>query len=447
MRMCKQGFHAAAMLAALAVSGMWASSAWSEPPKVSSYRAVLAPVLPAVVRVLVDIGAPAPPLAVVERQGTRSSRPGPRAYDGSGSGVIFDAAKGLLLTNNHVIEGVSSVAVELPDGRLFRGRIRGVDPATDLALIEIPPDRLPAATLDTEDGLEVGDLVFSAGYPFGLEQTISMGIVSGLGRSSGQAYEELIQTDARINPGSSGGALIDAQGRVVGITNASYLDDLNGETRINYAIPSGLALRIARQLTDTGEVSRPAVGAEVRSLTPSIARALELGPPAGILVTAVRIGLAADRAGLKTGDIIVEIDGRPARRASQFRNAVSISDTKREVKLTVMRDRGRREMKVALDGKPKNRLNRFGAVFAPRPEAGAKGVVVVDLEPSIAGFYSDEKQTAASGLAVGDILVGINTRPIDNLAALASSGPGDEDVVLAVRRGEARILLPLEEER
>lgn len=443
----KEGSRAAAVLAALVVAGAWASPARAEPPKVSSYRGVLAPVLPAVVRVLVDINAEAPPVVIVQRQGERSRRPGWRAHDGSGSGVIFDAAKGLLLTNNHVIEGVSAVTVELPDGRQFPGRIRGADPVTDLALVEIPPERLVAAPLETEDRLEVGDLVFAAGYPFGMDQTISMGIVGGLGRTSGQAYEELIQTDARINPGSSGGALIDARGRVVGIINASYLDELNSETGINYAIPSSLALRVARQLEEAGKVVRPTVGAEVRTLTPSIARALDLTQPAGILVTAVRGGLAADRAGLKTGDVIVEIDGRPVRRASQFRNAVSVSDAKREVRLAVIRERGRRELRIALDRDDRDRLHRFGAVFAPRPEAGAKGVVVVDLDPGISGFYSDEEPTVASGLSVGDILVCINTRPIDDLAALASSGSDEQDVVLAVRRGEARLLLPLETER
>ena len=405
------------------------------------YRDVLAPVLPAVVRILGDDSGRAL-MNISEKQSLR--RPATRQYGGSGSGIIIDAEKGLVLTNNHVVEGVSDLLVQLPDGRQLPGRLRGSDAATDIALIAIPPEGLVAVALASDEGPRVGDLVFAIGYPFDLEQTVTMGIVGGLGRTSGQAYEDLIQTDANINPGSSGGALVDARGRVVGVVNASYLGDLNEEIGVNYAIPSLLAQRVALLLEKDGVVERPAVGAEVKTLTPSIVRALGLRRQTGILVTAVHSGLAADMGGLRTGDVIFAIDGSPVARASQFYNASSFAADGRALNLTVLRENARLSLRLEPKRAGSDRVRRFGAVFAMYTEQGAKGVAVIDIEPPTSGFYADEEPLAASDLVVGDIIMNINTRPVRDLADLSHGDPaGAPDVVLTVRRGSSRLLLPL----
>lgn len=250
----------------------------------------------------------------------------------TGSGVIVDAQRGYVLTNNHVVEGVSTVQVTTKDGQQSSAKVVGRDAATDIAVLQIQnPTGLQALSFGDSDALEVGDFVLAIGNPFGLGQTVTSGLVSALGRTglSKQGYEDFIQTDAAINPGNSGGALVSLRGELVGI-NSAIISPAGGNVGIGFAIPVNMARRVMEQIVATGRVERGRIGVSLQDL--------QKGRSTGVVVTEVALGSPAEKAGLLKGDVITMADDRPVRSATQLRNAVGLARIGQELKLSVQRN-------------------------------------------------------------------------------------------------------------
>lgn len=265
----------------------------------------------------------------------------------AGSGVIVDAGSGYVLTNNHVIANATEILVTLNDRRRFKAKLIGADPATDIALLKIDPDRLTDIKIGDSERLAVGDFVVAIGNPFGLGQTVTSGIISALGRTglNIEGYEDFIQTDASINPGNSGGALINLKGELIGI-NTAILAPAGGNVGIGFAVPSGMAQGVMAQLLRFGEVRRGLIGVSVQDVTPEIAEAMGLKVGAGALVTQVQAGSPAADAGMRSGDLIVEIDGHAIENASDLRNQVGLVPVGQDVKMVLLRDGKRMNLTV-----------------------------------------------------------------------------------------------------
>lgn len=260
----------------------------------------------------------------------------------AGSGVIVDAGRGLVLTNHHVVAAARAIEVTLKDRRRVRAELVGSDPATDIAVLRIEARNLTALPLGDSDKLQVGDYVVAVGNPFGLGQTVTAGIVSALGRGlTLDGYESYIQTDAPIHPGNSGGALVSMRGELVGI-NTAIIGPAGGNVGIGFAVPANIARSVMEQIVSSGEVRRGQIGVGIQDLTPEILAVLGEGAPReGVVITAVNDGSAAARAGLKQGDIVVAVNGRPVLTAAELRNAVGLTPLGNRLVLDVVR-RGKR---------------------------------------------------------------------------------------------------------
>jgi serine protease DegQ len=356
------------------------------------------------------------------------SRPRERVEQSLGSGVIVDAAKGYILTNNHVVGGADDITVTLQDGRSFKGKLVGTDPATDIAVVKIDADHLQALPLADSSTLRVGDFVVAVGEPFGLSETVTSGIVSALGRSGlgGSGYQNFIQTDASINPGNSGGALVNLRGELVGI-NSMIFSPSGGNVGIGFAIPSNLAAGVMKQLVAHGKVSRGTLGLQTQDITPRIARMLGLSDSQGVVVTNVARGSSADRAGLQIGDVITALDGKPLHDSQQLHNAEGLQPVGSTLRVTVRRDGASRQLSATLA--PEKLATLDGRVLDPR----LAGVVFSELDESqrnqgLAGVavasVGAGSNAAQAGLGTGDILVGIDhyrvtsVRDLQRLAGL-----------------------------
>jgi Do/DeqQ family serine protease len=270
-----------------------------------------------------------------------------RETQAAGSGVIVDAAQGYVLTNAHVVENETSITVTTKDNHKYSAKLVGRDADTDVAVLKIEAGHLTAVPLGDSDKLQVGDFVVAIGNPFGLGQTVTSGIVSALGRSGLgiEGYEDFIQTDASVNPGNSGGALVDLHGNLVGI-NTAILAPGGGNVGIGFAVPISMARRVMDQLIQYGEVKRGRVGVEIQDLTPDLAQAMNTTRISGAVIARVEPGSAADHAGLKSGDLIVSANGVAVRDGAQLRNTIGLSRIGDEVKLVV--DRGGSERTIAV---------------------------------------------------------------------------------------------------
>lgn len=339
-----------------------------------------------------------------------------------GSGVIVDAAKGYVLTNNHVVGGADDITVTLQDGRNVKGTLVGTDPATDVAVVKITADKLQALPIADSSTLRVGDFVVAVGDPFGLGQTVTSGIVSALGRSGlgGSSFQNFIQTDASINPGNSGGALVNLRGELVGI-NTMILSPSGGNVGIGFAIPTKIASEVMDQLIAHGKVNRGSLGAQTQDITPNIAHMLGLKSNDGAVVTRVLPGSAADHAGLEVGDVITAVNGQALQNSDQLNNALGLMPPNSTVNLTALRNNTPRKLtaqltpqKLAtLDGTrldPRLTGVTFSELSDEQASQGVAGVAVATVNPN--------SRAAQAGLSAGEVIVGIGNRRITSLRDL-----------------------------
>jgi serine protease DegQ len=275
-----------------------------------------------------------------------------------GSGVIV-SSKGYILTNHHLIEAADEIEVALADGKKLRARIVGSDPDTDLAVLQVEGGSLPAITFGEADALRVGDVVLAIGNPFRVGQTVTMGIVSALGRSQLNiaTFENFIQTDAAINPGNSGGALIDTAGNLVGINTAIYSRS-GGSMGIGFAIPASSARNVMEQIIQTGSVVRGWIGVEAQEITPEIAESFRLSSTNGVLIAGVLKGGPAERAGLKPGDILVAIEGSPVKDPNSMLNLVAALVPGKPVAIQLRRESKNLEIQVTVGKRPTQQRRR-----------------------------------------------------------------------------------------
>jgi serine protease DegQ len=264
------------------------------------------------------------------------------------------STKGLILTNNHVIATADSIEVALSDGRKMSAKVVGTDPDTDLALIKVDADNLPAITFASSDKLSVGDVVLAIGNPFGVGQTITQGIVSALGRThlGINIYENFIQTDASINPGNSGGALIDTEGNLVGVNSAIYSRS-GGSMGIGFAIPATLARQVTEQIIAQGNVTRGWIGIEAQDITPELAESFKLSRPQGALIAGVLRASPADKAGLRAGDILLAIEGKPVIDSAAMLNLIAALKPGQKATLRIARAEAIVNISITIGKRPK----------------------------------------------------------------------------------------------
>ncbi len=350
--------------------------------------------------------------------------PRERETEAAGSGVIVDARKGYVLTNHHVIEGADQVAVTLNDGRRFVAKVVGVDPQVDIAVLRIDARGLTAVPFGDSDALRVGDVVLAIGNPFGLGQTVTSGIVSALGRTGLgiEEYEHFIQTDASINMGNSGGALVNVRGELVGI-NTAIVGPNGGNIGIGFAIPTNMAQGVMAQLVKHGEVRRGQLGVAAQDLNPDLAQAFGMKPYSGAAVAQVVPGSPADRAGLRQGDVIVAVDGRPVRSASELRNAVGLLRVGSKVTLEIVRQGRRRTLRAVLAEPEQTDAGRasehlagaiVGTVEDSHPLAGSvRGLQVLDV--------ARNSRAWSAGLRRGDVIISVNRIPVTSISQLTQA--------------------------
>lgn len=282
----------------------------------------------------------------------------PQRENSLGSGVIV-SSQGLILTNHHVIEAADEIEVALADGRTMPARVVGTDPETDLAVLKVDVKDLPAITLARSEKVNVGDVVLAIGNPFGVGQTVTQGIISALGRNhlGINTFENFIQTDAPINPGNSGGALIDTEGNLVGVNSAIYSRS-GGSMGIGFAIPVSLAKQVMEQIIRQGSVTRGWIGIEAQDITPELADSFKIKQTHGSLIAGVLRGSPAERAGLKPGDILLEIDGRKVLDSSTMLNLISSLKPDRKAILKIARDQKELSLPVIIGKRPKPQIVR-----------------------------------------------------------------------------------------
>jgi serine protease Do len=377
---------------------------------------------------------------------------GPQRQRSLGSGFIIDR-DGSILTNNHVVENAQKIVVKLADEQEYEAKVVGRDPKTDIAVIKIEAKTtLTPANFGDSDGLEVGEWVMAIGNPFGLDSTVTSGIVSAKGRHIGQGpYDNFIQTDASINPGNSGGPLINLRGEVIGI-NTAIFSRTGGNIGIGFAIPVNLVKELLPQLRGKGKVTRGYLGVLIQKVTPELAESLGMEKSQGALVANVSKDGPADKSGVKVGDVIVEFDGKEIKDSGDLPIIVARTPIDKKVRMKVLRDKKELTMNVAV-GELKDE------VVASAPEKGEMGLTVQRLTPQIAESLGLEKAegivvsavepgSAAdeAGIRRGDVIVEIDRKPIRNLEEYKKSigtirkGKG---VLFLVRRGESTLFLAL----
>ncbi|HIJ59518.1 MAG TPA: DegQ family serine endoprotease [Nitrospirae bacterium] len=349
-------------------------------------------------------------------------RPRERRQQGLGSGVIVDK-DGYILTNYHVIKDADEILVKLSDKREHKGKVIGSDPKTDIAVIKIQADKLPTIKWGNSDNLKVGEMILAIGNPFGLTQTVTSGIISATGRANvGIAdYEDFIQTDAAINPGNSGGALVNVRGELIGI-NTAIFSTSGGYQGIGFAIPSNMAKVVMENLIKKGKVVRGWLGVSIQQITPDLAKQFELKDEKGVLIGDVVEDSPAEKAGLKRGDVILELDGKSYNEPSTLRNAVAAIPPGKEVTIKIIRNGKTMTVKAIVSEVPED-LKKFTA-----PTEGVlKGVKVQDITPEIRRALSLPKRItgvivveiaegvfAEQFLNENDIIIEINKKKINN---------------------------------
>lgn len=360
--------------------------------------------------------------------------------NGLGSGVIV-TEDGFILTNNHVVDGADEIKVALnPDGKEYDAKVVGRDPKSDVAVLKIEATGLTAIRLGNSDQVEVGDVVLAIGNPFGVGQSVTMGIVGAtsravFGRPAGLEYEDFIQTDAAINPGNSGGALVDAQGRLIGV-NTAILSRSGGNIGVGFAVPVNLARSVMESIVEHGRVVRGFIGVNIQPITPALASEFGLKDANGALIAEVTPKSPADKAGLKSGDVVTQFDGREVRDSRHLVLMVGETPPDREVKISVLRDGKPKTFEITTKERPEDGqlagMRRGGNSEGTASDAGGlQGVVVSDITPKLrerfelpgdlqgAVVTSVEEDSAAweASLRPGDVIREMNRRPIRDAEA------------------------------
>jgi len=408
-----------------------------------------------------DEDTPLPKRPSVPRAAPKSGRLQPNGF---GSGVIV-TPDGYILTNNHVVDGAEKVEVGLPDHRTFVAKVVGTDPPSDIAVIKIDATNLPTIPFGDSNSVEVGDLALAVGNPLGIGQTVTMGIISAKGRSTrnggAQSYEDFIQTDAPINRGNSGGALVNLRGELIGIPS-QILSQSGGSIGIGFAIPSMMARKVMEDLVKNGKVRRGRLGVEVRQLTPDLAESFSFKGTQGVFVDNVMKDLAAEKAGVKPGDIITEFEGHKIEDPNQFRNLVSQTSPGSTVKFKIWRDGSEHDFSARLveaddtkealgkfDNNENNELGTGGGALAGvrvenlTPDrvrqlnlpTSARGVVITEIA---------DESAAADQLRRGDVIEEVNREPVTNVQQFnaAMKKAGKKNILLRiVRQGRSSFVV------
>lgn len=371
-----------------------------------------------------------------------------------GSGVIVNAQKGYILTNNHVIDNASEILITLKDGRKLIAELIGTDPQTDISLLKVNESNLTEIKLSDSDNLRVGDFALAIGHPFGLDQTVTSGIVSGLGRNGLgiEGYEDFIQTDASINPGNSGGALVNLHGELIGI-NTAIFSKSGGNIGIGFAIPVNMAKSVMNQLIKHGSIQRGMLGVQVQDLTPELASAFAVEATHGAVVAQVVPGSAASKAGVKAGDIIIAVNGRKINSSSSLRNYIGLKRPGDSAKIKLLRGKKTMDIKAVI-GDDK--------VFSSIPSADTKapGFAGKELHPSLEGAVFGQNPHAQgvkilkvkkhspawqAGLHDNDVIIAINRHRVDSLQGLKklSQNKNGQVIALNIHRGNSALFLVL----
>lgn len=358
----------------------------------------------------------------------------------SGSGAVIDAAQGIVVTNNHVVDGGQKFTVDLTDGRIFDAVLIGADKATDIAVLQITAPGLSQIEVASSDRLRTGDLAFAVGYPLGLDQTLTMGVISGLGRSGmGDRIEDYIQTDAAVNSGNSGGPLLDSRGRLIGINTSILSGGGGGNDGIAFAVPSRIMMYVVEQLRAHGEVRRGVTGAILGSLNAERSREFGLGIVRGAVVEDVAPGSSAERAGLRRGDVITRVGNRPVSNAGTVQAAIGIAEPGTQVEVVYLRDGHEARATLTVEANSERQVTVGAEVVISRGASireSADGLQVFAVEGG--------SPAAAAGLQAGDIVRSVNGRSVSTLSALARALDGQGERRLSVERGgdTERVTLP-----
>jgi len=421
-----------------------------------SYADIVKTVAPAVVTIRVESKATVSPTQFdgddffrrffgenVPGRGQRGSPDVPRTFRqrGLGSGVVV-TSDGYILTNNHVVDEADKIHVDLTDGRTLEAKVIGTDKPSDLALVKVEATNLQAAPFGNSDGAQVGDVVLAIGNPLGVGQTVTMGIISAKGRTTGSAdadgdrgYQNFLQTDAPINHGNSGGALVNTKGEVIGI-NAEILSPVDANIGIGFAIPSNMARHVMDDLRKDGRVRRSQLGVVVQPVTSDLAASLNLKNVGGAIVSTVTPDSAADKAGLKRGDVIQSFNGQPVSDINSLRNHVADVEPGTTTNVVIVRDGAEKTVSVKLQEADVSK--RAAAAGAPATtdqaalgigvERAKNGLVITQVNP--------DSRAADAGLQEGDVIVEVNRQPVASVDALRSAvrATTDRPVLLLVER-------------
>jgi Do/DeqQ family serine protease len=389
--------------------------------------------------------------------------PRQRRESALGSGVII-SPNGYIVTNNHVIEKASEIRVQLGNKKEYKGKLVGTDPKTDIAVVKIDATGLPVVPWGDSSKLQVGEIVMAFGNPFGLNQTVTNGIVSAIGRSGVgiESYEDFIQTDAAINPGNSGGALVNINGQLIGI-NTAIVSPSGGFNGVGFAIPSNMARKVAESLIKTGKVVRGWLGVSIQEVTPALSREFGLTEVRGALVTDVSADSPASKAGIKRGDVILEFNGTEVDNNSQLASLVGLTPVGTTVKVKVMRGKKEQELSVTIAEQPAS-LAQAESSSAETESGGFAnvlgGLVVQNLTPDIAQQLNVPADTTgivvanvrpdsaadSAGLQRGDIIQEVNRHPVRNVAdynRIARGLKKNASALLLINRGGGTLYIAL----
>jgi Do/DeqQ family serine protease len=368
--------------------------------------------------------------------------PRERQFQSAGSGVIVDAKNGYIITNAHVIENATEITVTFQDDREIKAEIVGKDPGSDVAVLKVTAKNLAEMPLADSAKAEVGDFVIAIGNPFGLQHTVTSGIISGLGRSgiNPEGYEDFIQTDASINPGNSGGALVNLDGALVGV-NTAIFSRTGGNIGIGFAIPSNMVKAVMTQLIQYGEVKRGMLGVQLSNISPAIADNLGLDSSKGALVGQVVEGSPAEKAGIKAGDVITSINGRVVTNSSDTRNTIGLLRIGEKVDIGLIRD-GKPSKVTATIGE----RDGTGAAGAGEVHEAFEGAQLGNAEANggvTVRSVAEGSPAAENGLRVNDVILAVGRVRVTNLEQLRAAVKGVPSFAITIRRGNSTIVFPI----